>query len=99
MRPEEALFHRVERRRADVAVNDADRAQHQLGEGFLRSVMSRRLIGRQDVVGCNTGHAHGCEVWPHKDSMWKTVAAHMVRVRNSSRGYGPARRWGRFSRA
>ena len=50
MRAEEAFLHRVERRGADIAVNDADRAEHQPGQRFLRAVMRRRLIGRKQIV-------------------------------------------------
>ena len=56
VRPDEAFLHRVERRRADIAVDDADRAEHQRGQRLLRAVMRARGFGRQDVVGCKGGH-------------------------------------------
>ena len=42
MRAEEALLHRVQRRRADIAVDDPDRAEHQLRQRFLGPVVRRR---------------------------------------------------------
>ena len=45
MRADEALLHRVERRRADVAEHHADRAEHQLGQRFfgaMRCALPRR---------------------------------------------------------
>ena len=38
VRADEALLHRVERRGADIAVDDADRAEHQGGQAVLRAV-------------------------------------------------------------
>ena len=34
VRPDKALFHRVERRGADIAIDDADRAEHQSRQGM-----------------------------------------------------------------
>ena len=68
MRADEALLHRVERRCADIAVDDADRAEHQRGQRVLLDVR-RRVDGRGDGL-CKSSHGRRCAVWPHKDSMW-----------------------------
>ena len=47
MRTEEALLHRVQRRGADVAEHDADRAEHGLGKRLALSIVKMRgFIGR-----------------------------------------------------
>jgi hypothetical protein len=70
VRPEEAFLHGVERRRADIAVDHADRTKHQLGQGLVRAVMDRQLLAGEHVVGSERGHGRSCGVPPHKDSMW-----------------------------
>ena len=56
VRAEEAFLHRVQRRRADIAIDDADRAQHQLGQRFLGPVMIAGFGGGQDIVCANVVH-------------------------------------------
>ena len=58
MRAEEAFLHRVERRRADIAIDDADRAEHQLRQRFLGAVTCGGIIVRAGSgVGDGGRHA------------------------------------------
>jgi hypothetical protein len=59
MRADEAFLHRVKRRGADIAVNDADRAEHQSGERMVGGFAGRR--GRQRS-GLWSG-SHSAAIW------------------------------------
>ena len=51
MGAKEAFLHRVERRGPDVAIDDANGAEHQLGKGFAGSVVRwRAQFGREQIV-------------------------------------------------
>src|SRR5205085_398649 len=69
----ERCLHGVQRRRADIAVDDADRAKHELGQRFLGSVLDRNDIVRAErAVGDDGGHVF-LSTSLHKDSMWNTA--------------------------
>jgi regulation of enolase protein 1 (concanavalin A-like superfamily) len=54
MRPDEAFLHRVERRGTDIAIDHADRAEHQGGQR-MAAIPVGRIAGRGGIVD-ETGH-------------------------------------------
>lgn len=64
---DEGLLHRIERRSADIAIDDAERAERQLGERLARPMMGRARVGqvggfRRSLSGEYHGRGNRAEV-------------------------------------
>ena len=94
MRADEAFLHRVERRGADVAVDDADRAEHQSRAANACWLSAERRCGA--AAGCAmVAMAARCGPERHKDSMWIAPRGHRAtrcRLR-PRRGASAGRNW------